>query len=220
MISNKSIIMILIMFSVVGCRNNLSKNYEVLNELEKIQIIEIPNSLTDSLYNNYFKVAKKLDTNFVLKYVLRDTSLFSKKWSLPLSEYKCSSLGKFSYYDILCLLIVTYSQNSSDYSPTALLYTFDANGNLIDMIRVMYSAQSYPEFSISNNASIILDKGNIKIINHTLRNENGKLDSNYIVYKKSIFITEYTLLKDGKIKKLKEKDSLLYYDNNPKIIRE
>ena len=180
----------------------------------KFEAISFPFQSNDSLAFVDWNKDNLIDTNYVEEYelIFQQTS---KKYPLKLQDYSCSRVGRYKAGDYIVLMFKTYTTEAGRGNPEIILATFTTKGKKKDQTIVLWNDAEDPLY----RQRVMLNIPNCNALTvRSVVNKNGYLDGKIVPRKVTEKTIEYTIGKDGIIKKVVDSTEDTFIDNNPRIL--
>ena len=198
----KKITFLLCVISLISCKIINKEKIDFMRFQNSIQRFpnkyKIGDTLT-SLNDSILNTQRFIDTIFLKKYQLIDTTFETIYKPHTLLGYNCTFIGRYDYKNSILVLTHSIRTEAGDGNPILTLSSFSKDGKLQDLIKTDLEYEHDPElvpmtyFSISSNFEIYIN----------YLEKKYKFDINrYQLTDSSSWITKYKIGLDGKFTKI------------------
>ena len=204
---------LIFLLTTISFCNIISKsNFDEFSN--KFKKIDFPFEINDSLaFENWYS-ADLIEIDYVNEFNLI-TSFASLDYPLKSQDYMCSRIGKYEFGDFIVLLHKTYTTEAGSGNPKIILTIFTKTGEKKDEMIVLWDDAEDPLYN--QRVTLYIPNNNMFSIKSLIVN-NGYLQGNIVLKKKTAKITNYEIDRDGIIMKKKEAIKNIFRDDNPEIL--
>ena len=198
----KKLTLLLCLISLISCHINNREQIDFRNFQNSIQRFpnkyKIGDTLTSS-NDSIWDTQRFIDTIFLNKYQLIDTTFETVYKPHTLLGYNCTFIGRYDYQNSILFLTHSIRTEAGDGNPILTLSSFSKDGKLQGLIKIDLEYEHDPElvpmtyFSISSNFEIYIN----------YLEKKYKFDIHrYLLTDSSSWIMKYKIGSDGKFIKI------------------
>jgi hypothetical protein len=190
-----TLLTVLLFFSCISTEKQSFKEFQIsVAKFENhYHIGDTVSSMSDELWN----IRNFIDTDYLLKYKLIDTSLITENFNKIqlLEEYRCAFIGQYTREKIILILSYSLRSTAGDGEPIITATTFSETGRLIDILRINLEAIRDPFYQPTTyfNMNENLDISVILQIEEYVEN-----DEQLVLTKSKSIINDFVIQENGK----------------------